>query len=101
MKTESLFTPSKPETQEIDKKVKSYLEAKGLDDFHGNMSIAILETNDIKNFSPFRTIYTDGLGEFMSTCMELEKLGLTCINKNDIDSLKGFDSVFVPDIELV
>lgn len=101
MKTESLFTPTKPQIQEIDKKVKGHLEAEGLDDFHGNMSIAILETNDIKNFSPFRTIYTDGLGEFMSTCMELEKLGLTCINKNDIDPLKGFDSVFVPNTELV
>lgn len=100
MKTESLFTPTNLATQELDNKVQNYLEAQGLDDFHGNMSIAILETHDIKNFSPFRTIYTDGLGEFMSTCMQLEKLGLTCINKNDIDPLKGFDSVFVPDSQL-
>lgn len=97
MKTELLRKSENPELAELDKKVYGYLESEGLDDYQGNMSIAILETNDIENFSPFRTIYTSGMGEFMGACLKLENLGFTCINKNSIDPLNGFDSVFVPD----
>ncbi|CCN48928.1 hypothetical protein MADA3029_1010007 [Vibrio nigripulchritudo MADA3029] len=101
MKTTLVTEPKNPRLAKLDKDIFEYLKKQDLDDFDGNMSIAILETHDLENFSPFRTIETEGLGEFMSTCLHLESLGLTCINKNSIHAIEGYDSVFVPDEAVV
>ena len=99
MQTTLFFVPDTPVAKAIDDKIQQYLSEEELYDF-GNMNIAILSKNDIVNFKPFREIVTDGLGEFMSVSLYLEKIGLTCINKNSIEPLNGYDAVFVPDEEI-
>lgn len=109
METTLLFEPTDPTIKTLDLQLTNYIlevqqeitasiEQVGYSHHDGQEStFALLESHPVKGkkLIPYRTITTEGMFGMIDATQQIESLGFTCINKNQINRIQGFDYVFV------